>query len=194
MTSYPQQTQQQNTKCKYCNIQGLEWFKNTEGQNRLRYVSDKQPHTREECDNIKNRVAGFSFAEVLQKHKGQSTQISDSVVHKDYDQQTQQPQPHEGITALDRVVLADILRGIGDLRDKLNSIESSINGIKELMWQIPEIKEYVQANVAKSFVSAKQQLENNNSSNQKDWNKDDPKGFIDPDERKKVDQILKPDT
>lgn len=182
--SYQQSQSQQNQKCKYCNIQGLEWFKNDQGQNRLRFVSDKQPHTREECDNIKNRVAGFSFAEVLQKHKAvstQPTQISDSVVRKE----ETQTQP-SGRSQLESVAIADILRVVGELRDKLISLEASINGIKELMWQIPEVKEYVQANVAKSFVSAHEQYK-------KDTSNIDTK-IIDPEERKKVDQILKPET
>lgn len=67
-----QQKPKEPIKCNRCSIQGLEWHTiNENGQNkyRLRWVWDKAPHDTDECQKIKNREPGYSFAEIITKHK-----------------------------------------------------------------------------------------------------------------------------
>lgn len=66
------QSKPKEIKCNRCSIQGLEWHTIQEnGQNkyRLRWVWDKAPHDQDECQKIKNREQGYSFAEIIMKHK-----------------------------------------------------------------------------------------------------------------------------
>jgi hypothetical protein len=152
--------QQTQTKCKFCNLNtGLEWAKTDEGKNILRYVGDKEPHWKD-CKKIQARETGYSFVEVINRHKGSNSGSGDQTTV------TTTSTKEQGLgtiyNTIDSKALADTLRTVNEIKEKLTSVDQSVNSIKELMWFIPEIRQHLQENVKDNFVSASEEYKKDN--------------------------------
>lgn len=146
-----------SVQCKYCNVYGLEWFKNDEGQNRLRWKGDHQPHTREECASIKAKEDGFSFYDVIAKHKGSgSSSTSAPPPQKDL-KETDMTQFVQALEKIDISIL-NLAKSLGELKldvyKGLTQVSSTIRDMQEKFSYIPGFDENMGKELGQTFKKA----------------------------------------
>lgn len=130
-----------SVQCKYCNVYGLEWYKNDEGQNRLRWKGDHEAHTREECTSIKNKEDGFSFYDVIGRHKGSGSSSN----FKSVGQPKELPEADmtQFVTALEKIdnSIINLAKSLGELKldvyKGLTQVSSTIRDMQEKFSYIP---------------------------------------------------------